>query len=183
MVKIYTKTGDDGTTSLLSGARVSKSDSRLQTYGEVDHFNSMIGILIQYLEDGPDKTLLLDVQNKLFDLGALLACPEDKVETFKLKKITKEFVDSIEKQIDSVGEQLPPLKFFILPGGSLAAANAHLCRTQARNVERIMVALKNEGGFIPENSLKFINRMSDYLFYLARLINLNLKVDEVIWNS
>lgn len=187
MSKVYTKTGDKGLTGLVSGQRVSKSDFRLETYGEVDHLNSMIGALIQHLNSNKifndDSQFLENIQNKLFNLGSLLACPTEERAKFKLTEICEDDVNAIEKRIDLIETELPPLSNFILPGGSLPASYAHLCRTQARNLERLMVKNFKDLNELPENSLMFINRLSDYFFDLARVINVKLKVKETIWKS
>lgn len=178
MAKIYTKTGDDGTTGLLSGVRVKKSDLRLEAYGQVDHLNSTVGVLITSINDENIKNTLIEIQNKLFNLGSLLACPAEDIDKFKLKKIELDFISMLESKIDEMESDLPELKNFILPGGSLGSSYAHLCRTQARNVERRMIDLE-----LAENSLEFINRLSDYFFSLARYINKINGVDEIIWKG
>lgn len=178
MSKIYTKTGDDGTTGLLSGKRVSKSDARLEAYGQVDHLNSLIGVLISELSLKETKEDLLLVQNKLFNLGSLLACPAEDIEKFKLKTIEEETVSLLEIRIDSMEEELEPLKNFILPGGSKEASYAHVCRTQTRNVERRLVDIE-----LPKNSAEFINRLSDYFFSLARFLNKKASQKEIIWKG
>lgn len=178
MSKIYTKTGDDGTTGLLSGKRVKKSDLKIESYGQVDHLNSHMGLLIQGLEENfKYKKTLIEIQITLFDLGALLACPVEKRDTFKLKSIDKSAIEKLEKEIDEMSEVLPNMTHFILPGGSLNASYAHVCRTQARNIERILVSLDD----LPENAGEYINRLSDYLFSLSRFINFELGVKEQIW--
>lgn len=187
MAKVYTKTGDKGQSGLVSGQRVSKSDYRLDTYGEVDHLNSTIGLFIQNIKLVPeisiDIELFKNMQNKLFNLGSLLACPIEKREEFKLKGILEKDVLLIEKQIDQMEEELPVIKNFILPGGSIPASYAHMCRTQSRNLERAMVKNFTNLDELPENGLKYINRLSDYFFDLARLINYRLKVEETIWEA
>lgn len=181
MSKIYTKTGDDGTTGLLSGDRVKKSNIRLKTYGELDHLNSVVGNLVQVVDQDKSE-ILIEIQNKLFDLGSLLACDAESREKFRLKNISIKDIETLEKQIDSHTEKLPPLKNFILPGGSEAASRAHLCRTQTRNVERLMVELKDEVSELPVNSIEFINRLSDYFFSLGRMINFEANKKEIEWS-
>lgn len=187
MAKIYTKTGDKGTTSLLSGMRVKKSDSRLMVYGQVDHLNSMIGLLINSIKNttvlSPEVKILSEVQSKLFNLGALLACPHEDREKFKLQKIGDDFISRLEEMIDLHDDKLDKLSNFILPSGSEGACFSHLCRTQARNVERILVDVFEEDEAYPRNSLIFINRLSDFFFNLSRLINKINKVEEIIWKS
>lgn len=181
MAKIYTKTGDDGTTGLLSGDRVKKSNIRLKTYGELDHLNSVVGNLVQTVNEENSK-VLIEIQNKLFDLGSLLACDSKSREKFKLKNIELKDIEVLESYIDLHTEKLPALKNFILPGGSEAASRAHLCRSQARNVERLMVELRDEVGELPVYSIEFINRLSDFFFSLARMINFEANKKEIEWS-
>ena len=187
MTKVYTKTGDKGQSGLVSGQRVSKSDYRLDTYGEVDHLNSTIGVFIQNINLLPDlkldANLFKNIQNKLLNMGSLLACPVEKRVEYKLIGISEEDVTLIEKEIDKMEEELPAISNFILPGGSVPASFAHLCRSQARNVERAMVKNFNDLDELPDNSLKYINRLSDYFFDLARLINFRLKIEETVWEA
>ncbi len=180
MAKIYTKTGDDGTTGLLSGDRVKKSNIRLKTYGELDHLNSVVGSLVQVVDEEKSE-FLIQIQNRLFDLGSLLACDVDSREKYKLKNISLNDIQELELKIDSHTEKLPALKNFILPGGSEAASRAHLCRTQTRNVERLMVELKDEVNELPVNSIEFINRLSDFFFSLGRMINFEANKKEIEW--
>jgi cob(I)alamin adenosyltransferase len=181
MGKIYTKTGDDGTTGLLSGDRVKKSNIRLKTYGELDHLNSMVGSLVQLVDEKNTK-VLIQIQNRIFDLGSLLACDAESRDKFKLKNIASEDITELESIIDEYTLKLPPLKNFILPGGSEAASRAHLCRTQTRNVERLMVELNDDAGELPINSIEFINRLSDFFFSLARMINFEANKKEIEWS-
>lgn len=173
---IYTRTGDDGETSLISGARVSKSDQRIDLYGDVDELNSLMGILISSLESyGVVKlelSFLYEVQETLFDLGANLACRSAKRESFNLSAIEDSIIKKLEKQIDSLDAGLLQLKKFILPGGSISGAYSQYARAICRRVERRMVAYgeMNETE-LPKNGIVFLNRLSDYLFVLARSIN------------
>lgn len=187
MSKIYTKTGDGGTTGLLSGSRVSKSDQRLEAYGQIDHLNSMVGILIQHLDGKPvfksDRDLLEKIQNKLFNIGSLLACPGKDRQKFNLKDIELKEVEILENSIDNMTEGLPKLVNFILPGGTLPAAHAHLCRTQTRNIERVMTSPQFKEEDIPKGCLIYVNRLSDYFFALARSINGKLNTEEIIWKG
>ncbi len=179
MAKIYTKTGDKGETSLVSGSRVSKADQRIDLYGEVDELNSFVGFLATVVNE---KALLEKIQSTLFNLGSQLACEAEKREQFQLPKIPVELVLQLEQAMDQMDQSLKPLKNFILPGGSEAAARAHLCRVIARRVERHLLnyhTLSNEA--LPENSVTFLNRLSDYFFVLSRYLNHQQGEPEVLW--
>lgn len=179
-MKIYTKTGDKGETSLLGGTRVSKSDLRVELYGEIDELNSFIGSL-QVLVNND---LLKSVQNNLFNLGSFLACEQENWDKFKLTKVSENLVDILEQAMDKMNSILPELKNFILPGGSEGASRSHLCRTITRRVERKLVQFsKIKGTIIPENSIKLMNRLSDYFFVYSRYLNYESNIKEVIWTS
>lgn len=184
--KIYTKTGDGGETSLVSGTRAPKSDSRITLYGEVDELNSRIGVLVASLRSessfSQQIVVLEMIQSGLFDLGSNLACEESKRKEWKLPQVTMTLVQKLELSIDQMDEALEPLKNFILPGGHLTAAQAHLCRTSCRAVERLMVSYHHESGeTLPENGLVLLNRLSDYFFVLARWLNKKMNVGETPW--
>jgi cob(I)alamin adenosyltransferase len=184
---IYTKTGDKGQTSLVSGTRVSKSNHRLHIYGEVDELNSHIGMahaLIKQhnvcLEELP---LLEDIQSRLFDLGSNLACESANAAKYQLPQLKVEFVYSLEEKIDELDSQLPPLKNFILPGGHPIAASFHIARTICRRIERNLVSFsENNDENLPDNAMIYINRLSDLFFVMARFVNLKTKEAEIIWN-
>lgn len=178
MAKIYTKTGDSGQTMLVSGTKVSKADQRIDLYGEVDELNSLIG----YMDVETHKALHASIQSHLFNLGSLLACEVEKRKEFKLPQVNKTIIEELEEAIDSMTEELPKLKNFILPGGTEGSARAHLCRVVTRRVERKLVSFdKANPGEAPENSIVFINRLSDYFFVLARYWNLKKGVEDVLW--
>jgi cob(I)alamin adenosyltransferase len=186
MSKVYTKTGDQGETGLVDGQRVSKSSLQIACYGEVDELNAIIGVLMSTLNKrfGPEMTDLEYIQNKLFDLGSLLACPEEKRDSFKLAGIKKETIAMLEKRIDEMNDVLVELKNFILPGGDISASTAHVARTVCRRVERTFVLTQSSmKNYLPENSLIFINRLSDYFFVLSRFINFELNEKEIIWEK
>ncbi|MDX8339721.1 cob(I)yrinic acid a,c-diamide adenosyltransferase [Draconibacterium sp. IB214405] len=178
--KIYTKTGDDGTTGLVGGSRVKKYDLRLESYGTVDELNACIGV-IRSFEIGADvQELLLKIQNKLFNIGSRLASDE-KGEEFTAQLIIKaEDIEMLEKAIDAYHEELPELRNFILPGGELSAAQCHMARTICRRAERRIVEFSEQTPVQPE-LIKFINRLSDYLFVLARKLSHDKGVDETNW--
>lgn len=179
---VYTRTGDQGTTGLVGGTRIKKSDPRIHLYGEVDELNSYIGVGISQLDASFDKSLLQIIQSSLFDLGSNLACEKDKRSQFKLPQIKESAIERLEYDIDQMDSQLTPLKHFILPGGNSAAAAFHVCRTICRRIERQMVDFEDQNpGEVPENALIYVNRLSDYFFTLSRYINFTQSVEETLW--
>lgn len=179
---VYTRAGDTGTTGLVGGSRIKKSDSRIHLYGEVDELNSFIGLGISYLDKNFDKIFLHEIQSALFDLGSNLACEKEKREQFKLPEIKNDLILKLEKEIDKLDSALLPLKSFVLPGGTLEASAFHICRTVCRRVERQMVDFEDQHpGEIPENALRFMNRLSDYFFILSRFVNFSKNVEEINW--
>jgi cob(I)alamin adenosyltransferase len=179
--RIYTRTGDDGTTALASGERRPKHDLRVAAYGTVDETNACIGMARLHLGDRPELDAMLGrAQNDLFDLGADLALPADPSDAKReALRIVASQVARLETEIDSLNASLEPLRSFVLPGGSPAAAALHLARTVARRAERLMVELARGEKVNPE-ALKYINRLSDFLFVAARAANDNGKAD-VLW--
>ncbi|MEN9925831.1 cob(I)yrinic acid a,c-diamide adenosyltransferase [Novosphingobium sp. NPDC080210] len=170
--KIYTRTGDDGTTGLVDGSRRPKHDSRMEAIGTVDEANSAIGLAVVALDALPDyQRDLVRIQNDLFDLGADLATPgDDFAPSEMVLRIVPGQVDWLESRIDALNEAMPPLTSFILPGGSEAAARVHVARAGVRRAERAMTALAAGEPANPA-ALAYINRLSDYLFVLTRAIN------------
>ena len=184
--KIYTKTGDKGETGLVSGTRIIKSDSRIDLYGELDELNSRIGVsaskLAQDLDFQQTVNYLHHIQSAIFDLGSNLACEVENRAKFNLPQITDEFIGDLELEIDRLDHELEPLKNFILPGGTVASASIHLCRTNARTVERkIIYYYETTKEELPMNSMIFLNRLSDYFFVLARYVNKIKSVEEITW--
>jgi cob(I)alamin adenosyltransferase len=182
--KIYTRTGDDGTTGLVDGSRVSKTDARLHAIGEVDEANSALGVAIQALEaGGGDASLvagLRRIQNDLFDLGADIATPGEGFEPSPMElRIVGAQVDWLEGAIDAANEKLPPLTSFILPGGSAAAGHMHMARAISRRAERALVATSQTVSINPQ-ALKYLNRLSDYLFVLCRQVNVG-RGGDILW--
>ncbi len=174
--KLYTRTGDKGDTGLVSGTRISKSDARIDLYGELDDFNSRLGFAVALIDSETTLKTTVDflhhLQSAIFDLGSNLACEEAKRKEYKLPQITKEFIEDLEHEIDRLESELTPLKNFILPGGTAAASAFHVARTSARNVERKLVGFtESTGEALPDLGLIFLNRTSDYLFVLARYVN------------
>jgi cob(I)alamin adenosyltransferase len=181
--KIYTKTGDDGTTGLVSGPRRLKDDLRVEAYGTIDEANSAIGLARLHTAGLPElDAMLMSIQNDLFDLGADLATPDTgEPPAYEPLRIAETQVDRVEHDIDRLNAGLEPLKSFILPGGSPAAAHLHLARTIARRAERLMVALaRTDGEIVGEPAMKYVNRLSDFLFVAARHANDQGHAD-VLW--
>jgi len=183
MIKIYTKTGDKGETSLFSGKRVRKDDVRIESYGTVDELNSFIGMAMTEVKSPEINKLLSEIQNTLFTCGSDLATPlEYKNGRFTIPRITEEDYKKLENQIDLFSDKLEELRNFILPGGSKGAAILHVCRTVCRKAERLVVTLQaNEE--INGNIVIFLNRLSDLFFILARSENSFNNVDDLKWNS
>jgi cob(I)alamin adenosyltransferase len=166
--KIYTRTGDAGTTGLVDGSRVSKADARMAAIGDVDEANSAIGMAIALLGEGPEAEMLGLIQNEMFDLGADLATPgEDFTPGEMTLRITARQVARLEQEIDRMNEGLEPLRSFILPGGSAAVAALHIARATTRRAERAMVAASAAVSLNPQ-AMAYINRLSDHLFVLSR---------------
>jgi cob(I)alamin adenosyltransferase len=180
-MKIYTKTGDDGTTSLFSGGRVSKTHLRVEAYGTVDELNSVIGVVRAYHPHTRTDAWLARVQRQLFDLGADLATPLDSKADWVVR-MDADTVTWLEQSIDEMTAELPELKNFILPGGSLAAANLHVARTVCRRAERIVVQLQNQD-LLGDHVLNYLNRLSDFLFTLARWENMQAGIPEDKWST
>ena len=181
--KIYTKTGDDGTTGLVGGARVAKNDPRMAAIRYVDELNSVLGVAICQLDNAKLLKSLQVIQNDLFDLGADLATPADEGDDFApsemVLRITPSQVERLESEIDAVNDGLDPLTSFILPGGSNAAAAIHLARATARRAERTAVSAAQVMALNPQ-ALAYLNRLSDYLFVVARMLNNGGKSD-ILW--
>ena len=178
-MKIYTKTGDQGTTGLFGGTRVSKSSPRIAAYGDIDELNALIGVAMAETPHDPIKKALGEVQIHLFTLGAQLASPQADP---KIERITTAQIEGLERQMDTISETLTPMRYFILPGGSKTSAFLHLARTVCRRAERLCVhlsGLPNEP--VDKWVLIYINRLSDFLFVLARLANQLEKTADVPW--
>lgn len=180
-MKVYTKTGDKGKTSLIGGKKVSKSDLRIEAYGTVDELNAFIGLLrdqnVNQIEER--QILLQDVQDNLFVIGSILATVPGYTK-FKLPEITEDHVKQLEDHIDEMQEALPELKFFILPGGNASVSQAHICRTVTRRAERAIIRLDQEEPVSPV-ILRYVNRLSDYFFVLGRKMGSELNAKEINW--
>jgi cob(I)alamin adenosyltransferase len=181
--KIYTRTGDDGTTGLVAGPRRRKDDIRIEAYGTVDETNSAIGTARLHTAAMAELNAMLGrIQNDCFDLGADLATPETgKKPEWEPLRVTDEQVVRLEKEIDALNADLEPLRSFVLPGGTAASAHLHLARTVARRAERLVVALAaTEGESVNPAAIRYINRLSDFLFVAARWVNDHGRTD-VLW--
>jgi cob(I)alamin adenosyltransferase len=185
-MKIYTKTGDNGTTALFGGTRVKKHNLRIESYGTVDELNSYIGLIKDQEISNYNKKSLLKIQNDLFTLGAMLATPPEK-ETLKngkerlnIPKVDDEAILFLENEIDKMDLELPLMTHFILPGGHQAVSFCHVARCVCRRAERLSVEL-NDQEAINDAILKYLNRLSDYLFVLARMLSKDLSVAEIKW--
>ena len=185
--KIYTKTGDDGTTALGSGERRPKHDARVASYGTVDEANALIGVALLHVSDDALRAMLGRIQNDLFDLGADLATPDTgRTLEYEPLRITASQVERLEADIDALNGDLEPLRSFVLPGGTAASAHLHVARTVARRAERLMTELRGQtapdGGaeHVNEAGLRYANRLSDFLFVAARWVNAQAEGD-VLW--
>lgn len=179
---LYTKTGDGGMTSLVGGMRVSKIHPRLEAYGTADELNSLLGLLITYVSDEVDGACLFEIQRKLFSVGSYLATDLSCQTLHPQSIISPEDLTAIESAIDTLDANLPSLHAFVIPGGTRGAAICHLCRTVCRRLERRILVLANEVEIDP-NLLAYINRLSDYLFVLARKINNLYGGHEILWQK
>lgn len=179
-MKIYTKTGDDGTTGLIGGSRVKKYDVKLEAYGTVDELNSHIGLIISSEIDEKTKQFLLEIQSKLFVIGAQLATDQNSESYKQQLPCNGEDIKKLEDEMDIMMENLPALENFVLPSGSIGTAYSHVARTVCRRAERRIIELSEKEN-VNENLIKYINRLSDYLFVLSRKINNDLKLPENLW--
>jgi cob(I)alamin adenosyltransferase len=180
-LKIYTKTGDLGKTSLIGGTKVAKSHIRIESYGTVDELNSYIGLVIDLLVDDHSKTTLKEIQDRLFTIGSSLACDPDKEPLMKIPDLKETDIVLLENEIDKMNEVLPAMKSFILPGGHPSISTTHITRCICRRAERSCVLMQEQGLFVEPLVIKYLNRLSDYLFVLARYIGHLLQVEEIPW--
>jgi cob(I)alamin adenosyltransferase len=178
-MKIYTKTGDEGLTSLIGGTRVPKYDLRIESYGTVDELNSYIGMIRDHDIDASDKDILKEIQDRLFTIGAALASDPEKSK-MKIPDLHLSDITFLENQMDEMNLVLPELKHFILPGGSPVVSFCHVARCVCRRAERIIVHLKSES-FVEEKVVVYLNRLSDYLFVLSRKLCHSQNVPENKW--
>ena len=177
-MKIYTKVGDSGTTSLIGGTKVSKSHLRIEAYGTVDELNSYVGLCKDLLADEKSKKILQEIQDRLFTIGSSLACDPAKEPKMKIPDLKEEDVTLLEKEMDKMNEAIPPMKNFILPGGHPTLSHLHIARCICRRAERCCVRLEQEVAAI---IIKYLNRLSDYLFVLSRYAGQQMNVEEIPW--
>lgn len=180
-MKIYTKKGDTGTTQLIGGTRVSKSSLRIDSYGTIDELNSFVGLIRDQEINQKYKLQLIEIQDRLFTIGSSLASDPEKSK-MKIPDLLESDIQLLEDSMDEMDQQLPEMKFFVLPGGHTTVSYCHLARCVCRRAERIIVAL-NEHDKVPELIFKYINRLSDYLFVLSRKLSQDLKAIEQPWKA
>lgn len=178
-MKVYTKKGDGGQTSLYGGTRVSKSHIRIEAYGTVDELNSCVGVVMTYLEEQEEIAFWQGIQSRLFDIGAILATDGHKKSLF-LPEVKEEHIEEMESKIDVLEQNLEPLKHFILPSGHISVAQCHVARTVCRRAERAVVALGLEED-LPQVLVKYLNRLSDLLFVMSRELGRRFDVKELKW--
>jgi len=185
-MKIYTKTGDKGTTALFGGTRVPKHHIRIESYGTIDELNSHIGLIRDQEIDSHSKDILINIQDKLFTVGAILATDPNKTklksgkERLNISKISNKDIELLEQEMDSMNTYLHPMTHFVLPGGHQTVSFCHIARCVCRRAERLASAL-NEIEPFQSNTLIYLNRLSDYLFVLARKLSKDLHADEIKW--
>lgn len=180
---LYTRTGDTGTTSLVGGERVLKDNIRIESYGTIDELNSNIGMLLALIgDDNEQRATLTFVQNKLFNIGAYLATNNQDNAHTECAGLGMQAIEALERQIDILDSLVPPLRAFLLPAGGRAAAQSHICRTVCRRAERRITTLSHEA-YVDPHLLRFVNRLSDYLFVFARFNSLKDNASELFWDK
>ena len=179
-MKIYTKTGDKGTTALFTGRRVPKHHIRIESYGTIDELNSHLGLLRDQQMDSHSKEILVLIQEKLFTVGSILATEPERDKRLKIPRINQEDIALLEQEMDQMNENLPEMTHFILPGGHTTVSYCHIARTVCRRAER-MISYLHENEPVPETLLSYMNRLSDYLFVLARKLSKDVNADEIKW--
>ncbi len=179
-MKIYTKTGDEGTTSLFGGKRVPKSELRIESYGTIDELNSWMGVLRDQEVNQGRLTELIEVQDRLFTIGSMLAVEPGNTKV-KVPALFPADVTFLESRIDTMEAQLEPMKVFVLPGGHPSVSFGHVTRTVCRRAERLVIALSQQEGHVDALVLQYLNRLSDYLFVLCRKMAAELKAPETPW--
>lgn len=183
ITKVYTRQGDEGMTDLVGGVRIKKTDCRLEAYGTIDELNSHLGLLVAMLDEKDEiRPQLLRIQNCLFNVGTYLAIDQSQTPLYDSARLPEGAVEELEYSIDSMNSQLPEQQGFVLPGGALSAAQCHVCRTLCRRAERRILALAEVSAVGPE-VLQYVNRLSDYLFILAKIINFNRGCNEILWQN
>lgn len=180
-MKIYTKTGDEGKTSLIGGTKVLKSSPRTEAYGTVDELNSFVGVVFDHCNDEPSRLILKEIQDRLFTIGSELACDPAKITKMQIPDLHESDVELLEKEMDSMEAKLPVLKNFILSGGHPSVSFSHVARSVCRRAERCIVKVHAEEQNVPPLIIKYINRLSDYFFMLARYQGMKNNAPEISW--
>lgn len=179
--KIYTKTGDKGKTSLIGGTKIEKSHLRIEAYGTVDELNSHVGFCHDQITDKHSRTILKEVQDRLFTIGSSLACDPEKEPKLKIPDLKETDVQLLEHEIDSMTDQIPPMTAFILPSGHPTVSALHIARCVCRRAERCCVRMQQEEMEVVPLIIIYLNRLSDYLFVLSRFMGHTLNVEEIKW--
>ena len=182
ITKVYTRGGDSGKTSLVGGQRVSKASTRLEAYGTVDELSSHLGLLAALLPDGHEQQMIFRIQNNLFNVCTNLATDQEQTPLYPSAHLPEGETELLEKEVDSIMNELPERQGFVLPGGTREAAQAHVCRTVCRRAERRIVALAEEA-VVSTEVQQYVNRLSDYLFVLAKKLNFLAKKEDKIWQN
>lgn len=182
-MKVYTKTGDKGTTGLIGGTRVPKDSLRIEAYGTIDELNSFLGLANDQLGDEKINEWILEIQDRLFTIGTTLATDHTKSTKMKLPDLHDEDISWLEKKIDEMDAELPVMKSFILPGGSVVGSTFHVARCVCRRAERVCVHLVNNEEYVPDVVIKYLNRLSDFLFMLSRYIVHQQGGKEIPWRA
>lgn len=182
-MKIYTKTGDEGKTSLIGGTRVSKSSLRIESYGTVDELNSFVGVAFDHSTDEHSREILKEIQDRLFTIGSELACDPEKTIKMKLPDLHESDIELLEKEMDTMDETLPVMKNFILPAGLPVVSFLHVARSVCRRAERRCIELQQHDGKVDALIIKYLNRLSDYLFVLSRYTAMISDAPEIIWKA
>ena len=182
ITKVYTRTGDKGTTSLVGGVRIKKSDARLEAYGTVDELSAHLGLLVAMMPDGDIRQNIIRIQNNLFNVCTHLATDQSQTPLYPSAHLPEGEVAFLEQEVDRMMGLLPERQGFVLPGGTPAAAQAHVARTVCRRAERRIAALAEEAE-VGDDIQRYVNRLSDYLFVLAKIINFNSGQTEIIWQN
>ena len=182
ITKVYTRTGDKGTTSLVGGVRIKKSDVRLEAYGTVDELSAHLGLLVAMMKPGEHRDMIVRIQNNLFNVCSHLATDQSQTPLYPSARLHEGEVEALEREVDRMMAELPERQGFVLPGGCQTAAQAHVCRTVCRRADRRIAALAEQAAVGAEVQ-QYVNRLSDYLFVLAKIINFNEGVSEILWQK
>ena len=180
-IKIYTKTGDLGKTSLIGGTKVAKSHIRIDAYGTIDELNAYVGLVSDHTTDELSKIMLKEIQDRLFTIGSSLACDPEKEPLMKIPDLKESDIRLLETEIDQMNDQIPAMKFFVLPGGHVTVSTTHIARCVCRRAERCCVLMQEQEIFVDPLVITYLNRLSDYLFVLSRYFSHLLQVPETPW--